>query len=146
MFPFIDHIHITVNDLKRAEQFYDKLMPILGYDLSLKEYTSVPEHEYELIEYHHKLLSFGLISPRVQFSNEIVNRRKPGSLHHLAFLAGSNTEVEKIYDGIKSIGAEIISEPQFHPEYCPDYYAFFFKDSEGIELEILHFNRAHYFR
>ena len=32
----IDHIQITVRDMKAAEPFYDKLMPILGYDLRNK--------------------------------------------------------------------------------------------------------------
>ena len=46
MKPMIDHIHITVTDLARAEVFYDKLLPLLGFDLSLKEYDEVPKHEY----------------------------------------------------------------------------------------------------
>ena len=43
MLPMIDHIHITVEDIDRAERFYDKLLPLLGFDLSLKEYDAVPE-------------------------------------------------------------------------------------------------------
>jgi len=65
--PMVDHIHITVSDFERAEKFYDKLMPLLGFDLANKETDVVPEH------------------------------------------------------------------------------AFFFKDSEGIEYEIVNFNRAGYF-
>ena len=44
MKPKIDHIHVTVADIKRAEAFYDQLLPILGFDLSLKEHDTVPEH------------------------------------------------------------------------------------------------------
>lgn len=44
MRPVIDHIDITVEDLNRAEKFYDKLLPLLGFDISAKEYTEVPEH------------------------------------------------------------------------------------------------------
>ncbi len=36
MQPIIDHIQVTVKDLKKAEAFYDQLMPILGFDLSKK--------------------------------------------------------------------------------------------------------------
>ena len=36
MKPVIDHIQITVRDLRAAEAFYDKLMPILGFDLGKK--------------------------------------------------------------------------------------------------------------
>lgn len=35
MRPKIDHIHITVEDPDRAERFYDRLLPLLGFSLSL---------------------------------------------------------------------------------------------------------------
>ena len=47
MEPIIDHIDITVENLERAEEFYDRLLPLLGFDLSKKEYTEVPEHDYK---------------------------------------------------------------------------------------------------
>lgn len=57
MMPIIDHIHITVEDLDRAERFYDKLLPLLGFDISLKEYDCVPEHEYRIVEYHKRMVA-----------------------------------------------------------------------------------------
>lgn len=57
MKPVIDHIHITVENIERAELFYDQLLPILGFDISLKEHDCVPEHEYKIVEYHHRNLS-----------------------------------------------------------------------------------------
>lgn len=141
MVPIIDHIHITVSDFERAEKFYDKLMPILGFDLCNKEIDIVDEHEYKIIEYHHNNFSFGIVNPRWTYGDEIINRRKPGSLHHLAFYVNSRSEIDKIYQQLKEIGVRIIHEPQLYPEYCKDYYALFFKDSEGIEYEIVNFNR-----
>ena len=44
--PMLDHLHITVGDLSRAEAFYDRLLPLFGYDLGLKERTEDPEHEF----------------------------------------------------------------------------------------------------
>jgi predicted enzyme related to lactoylglutathione lyase len=32
MEPTIDHIEITVKDMKVAVPFYDKLLPLLGFD------------------------------------------------------------------------------------------------------------------
>lgn len=46
---------------------------------------------------------------------------------------------------IDELLAQIIHSPQYYPEYCSDYYALFFKDSEGIEYEIVSFDRGHYF-
>jgi hypothetical protein len=36
MEPIIDHIQITVRDMATAEPFYDRLMPLLGFDLARK--------------------------------------------------------------------------------------------------------------
>lgn len=145
MTPKIDHIDLTVTDLKRAEAFYDKLMPLLGFDPARKEYTQVPEHEYEIVEYHSGAFSLGLVSPRTAYAGDKVSRRRPGALHHLAFDAGSREAVDVLYDKVFAIPASIIHPPRFYPEYCGDYYAFFFKDTEGIELEIVHFDRERYF-
>ncbi|BBM35236.1 VOC family protein [Pseudoleptotrichia goodfellowii] len=145
MNPKIDHIHITVKDINRAEKFYDKLLPIIGFDLSLKEYTDVPEHEYKIIEYHNKNFSFGIVNERLQYAHEAVNQRKPGALHHLAFHVETKEEVDILYQKILEIPAAIVQPPQYYIEYCKDYYAFFFKDSEGIEYEIVNFQRNKYF-
>lgn len=142
MIPVIDHIHITVSDLARAEAFYDRLLPLFGFRIADKEKDAVPESEYEIVEYHHKNFSLGIVSPRPAYREEAVSRRKPGALHHLAFHARSRAEVDSLFAQIKEIGAEIVHSPQLYPEYCKDYYAFFFKDSEGIEYEVVNFNRA----
>ncbi len=36
MKPIIDHIQFTVKNLEVAESFYDKLIPILGFDINRK--------------------------------------------------------------------------------------------------------------
>ncbi|MBR0092575.1 MAG: VOC family protein [Lachnospiraceae bacterium] len=145
MKPMIDHIHITVTDLARAEVFYDKLLPLLGFDLSLKEYDEVPKHEYRIVEYHHAMLSIGLVNQRSAYENEKPSRRKGGALHHIAFRADSPEKVESLYKIIRDLPAEIIHEPRYYPDYCKDYYAFFFKDSEGTEIEIVCFDRRSYY-
>lgn len=137
MKPIIDHIQITVKDLNRAEMFYDKLMPLLGFDLSKKSKGVVPEHEFEVIEYMHPLLIFAINSPREVFKNDTVHRRKPGSIHHLAFKASSCEEIDVIFPKIKEAGAEIVNPPQFYPQHGANYYALFFKDLDGIKYEIV---------
>lgn len=59
MEPKIDHIQITVKNLEVAESFYDKLMPLLGFDLKNKSKGNAPDHEFEAIEYAHPALIFG---------------------------------------------------------------------------------------
>jgi len=137
MKPIIDHLQITVKDFAKAEAFYDRLMPILGFDLEKKTKGKVEAHEFEVIEYVHPLLTFGINSPRSNFMNDDVHRRKPGSIHHIAFKANSCQEVDRLYDQIKEIGATIVDAPKFYPQHGEKYYALFFKDHDGIKLEIV---------
>jgi len=85
--------------------------------------------------YEHPLLAFTITSPLKVFTNEPLNRRKPGSLHHLAFRAASRQDVDRLHIALQGIGATIISAPREYPDYTPpNYYALFFKDPEGIKL------------
>ena len=141
MKPIIDHIQITVKDLHVAESFYDKLMPILGFDINRKSKGTVPAHEFDVVEYSHPLLVFAINSPRDIFKEETIHRRKPGSIHHLAFKAESCEEVDRLYLEIKNIGASIVDSPKYYPQHGESYYALFFKDKEGIKYEIVYEKR-----
>ncbi len=137
MKPIIDHIQITVKNLNVAEEFYDRFLPVLGFDIQKKVKAFIPEHDFHVVEYSHELLAFAITSPREIFKNETINRRKPGALHHLAFKADSRDEVDKAYRKLVEIGTTIVSEPRLYPEYSPTYYAVFFKDRENIKYEIV---------
>ncbi len=138
MEPIIDHIQITVKDLGVAEPFYDKLMPLLGFDLAEKSTAVIDAHEFHIVQYCHPRLEFAITSPRSAFVDDTVHRRKPGALHPLAFRAGSRAEVDRLYRELVGIGADIVTPPREYPEYSPPgYYAVFFKDLEGIKYEIV---------
>jgi catechol 2,3-dioxygenase-like lactoylglutathione lyase family enzyme len=138
MEPIIDHIQITVKDMSIAEPFYDKLMPLLGFDIRSKAGGVIDAHEFHVVEYTHPRLAFAITSPRSAFVEEPINRRKPGALHHLAFQAKSRAEVDRLHSELMGIGATIVSPPREYPEYTPPgYYACFFKDLEGIKYEIV---------
>jgi catechol 2,3-dioxygenase-like lactoylglutathione lyase family enzyme len=136
--PIIDHIQVTVNDMSVAEPFYDQMLSLLGFDLRRKGGAIINEHEFHVVEYAHPRLAFAITLPRTAFAGETINRRKPGSLHHIAFRVGSRAEVDSLYADLQKIGARIVSAPREYPEYTPaGYYALFFKDLEGIKYEIV---------
>jgi catechol 2,3-dioxygenase-like lactoylglutathione lyase family enzyme len=138
MEPIIDHVQITVRDMSVAVPFYDKLLPILGFDIQKRVCAVIDEHEFRVVEYTHPRLTFAITSPRSAFADDTINRRKPGALHHLAFKAESRAEVDRLHRELKGIGATIVSPPREYPEYTPPgYYALFFKDLEGIKYEIV---------
>jgi catechol 2,3-dioxygenase-like lactoylglutathione lyase family enzyme len=142
MKPVIDHIQITVKDMSIAVPFYDKLLPLLGFDIRRRVDAVIEEHDFHVVEYTHPLLCFAITSPRAAFAEDTICRRKPGALHHLAFKAESRDEVDQLHARLREIGAEIVSEPRLYPEYGPGYYAVFFKDLEGIKYEIVYIEHA----
>jgi catechol 2,3-dioxygenase-like lactoylglutathione lyase family enzyme len=138
MEPIIDHIQITVKDMSIAVPFYDKLLPLLGFDIQKKVSAVLEKHEFHVVEYTHPRLIFAITSPRGAFAGDTINRRKPGALHHLAFKAESRAEVDRLHRELNGIGAKIVSPPREYPEYTPPgYYALYFKDPEGIKYEIV---------
>jgi catechol 2,3-dioxygenase-like lactoylglutathione lyase family enzyme len=138
MAPSIDHIEITVSDMDRAVPFYDRLMPLLGYDLRHRSEAVIAAHEKRVVSYEHPRLGFAITSPLKAFAGEPVNRRKPGAIHHIAFRAASRSDVDRLYGELQAIGATIVHPPREYPEYTPaGYYALYFKDLEGIKYEIV---------
>lgn len=137
MKPVIDHIQITVKDMSIAEPFYDKFLPLLGFDPKRKSSAFIEEHDFHVVEYCHPLLCFAFTSPRQAFKDDSIHRRKPGALHHLAFRADTRDEVDRLHRELMEIGATIVDKPRLYPEHGSDYYALFFKDPEGIKYEIV---------
>src|SRR5438876_1384669 len=119
MEPIIDHVQITVKDMSVAVPFYDKLLPILGFDIQKRVSAVVEKHEFHVVEYTHPRLTFAITSPRSAFAGDTINRRKPGALHHLAFKAESRAEVDRLHRELNGIGATIVSPPREYPEYPP---------------------------
>lgn len=142
MKPIIDHIQITVKDMSIAVPFYDKLMPLLGFDPKKRVDAVIESHDFHVVEYSDPLLCFAITSPRGAFVDDAICRRKPGALHHLAFRAESPEEVDSLYHKLKEIGANIVTKPKLYPEYSPWYYAVFFKDLEGIKYEVVYDQHA----
>jgi catechol 2,3-dioxygenase-like lactoylglutathione lyase family enzyme len=113
-------------------------MPLLGFDLEQRSSAFIAEHDLHVVEYSHPQLAFAITSPRTALADESVHRRRPGSLHHLAFRVETRAEVDWLYAQLERIGATIVAAPTEYPEYSPPgYYAFFFKDPDGIKYEIV---------
>jgi catechol 2,3-dioxygenase-like lactoylglutathione lyase family enzyme len=138
MEPIIDHIEITVQDLSVAAAFYDKLLPLLGFDLRHRSAAALEAHDKQVVQYEHPRLGFAITSPRKSLAGDPIHRRRPGALHHMAFRATSRAEVDRLHAEMQRIGATIVSPPREYPEFSPPgYYAFYFKDAEGMKYEIV---------
>ncbi|HCF30302.1 MAG TPA: bleomycin resistance protein [Cyanobacteria bacterium UBA11049] len=130
MIGTLNHLSLTVSDVKCSELFYNAILGFMGYQ-------QVEKNE-EFIMWWLKDAGAILISAANPDSpNKVHDRYSPG-LHHLAFNADSREQVDNLYKLILDIGATVLDRPAEYNQYAPGYYAVFFADPDGIKLELVH--------
>jgi glyoxylase I family protein len=128
----IDHIYIAVSDLARSSAFYDGVMRLLGFRKGTDPVGGEPH-----IHYFNRALQYTL---RPAKPNAVAHDPLVPGLHHLCFQVVDMSAVDDATQGLRKLGI-VVSEPHIYPEYGADYYAIYFKDPDGIELEIV--SRTH---
>jgi glyoxylase I family protein len=119
----IHHIDLTVGDLVSAAAFYDRVLPILGFERR----PNAPEGPI----YAGASLEVGLVQARSGAAHD----RYAAGLHHLAFTAPSREAVDDAHARLAAEGVRILDAPADYPKYAPGYYAVFFADPDGLKLE-----------
>ena len=61
---------------------------------------------------------------------------EPG-FNHMAFTAEDRSDVDKMYELLKQIGATVLDAPAEYP-YSPGYFAVYFTDPDGLKFEFAH--------
>lgn len=125
------HVDLTVTDLKRSTDFYDRVLGRLGYRPLDEAGAGAP--------------CWGVSDPAGGFFSIALqpahtaatkhDRYTPG-LHHMAFHADSRADVDEFHDFLISVGVTILDPPAEY-RYTPGYYAVFFADPDGIKLEVV---------
>jgi catechol 2,3-dioxygenase-like lactoylglutathione lyase family enzyme len=67
------------------------------------------------------------------------NKYSPG-LHHFCLRVESIDDVKRCAEEIKKTGIKV-SDPDNYKQYAPDYWAIYFKDPDGIQLEITNYRQ-----
>lgn len=129
----LDHIYVTVSDMLRSEAFYDKVMKVLGFRKVIRPIGNQPH-----VHYFNRCMRYTIRPAAVR--TRAHDQNAPG-LHHLCFQVRDQEKVDATAALLRECGVEV-SEPRLYPEYTPDYYATFFHDPDGIELEIVNRFRA----
>jgi glyoxylase I family protein len=128
----IDHIFVAVSDLARSTAFYDDVMKLLGFRKGTDLVGGQPH-----VHYFNRALQYTL---RPAKSAAAAHDPLVPGLHHLCFQVADTSAVNQAAVGLQNLGVKV-SAPRLYPEYGPDYYAAYFNDPDGIELEIV--NRTH---
>ena len=125
----LGHLGVNVANLDRAKAYYDRMMPLLGYEPYLSDDD---QFAYRPAERQHGPALF--FYPAIEAGQ--VSRHQPG-LQHLAFVLETRQMVNAVHEAVQRLGGEIVHAPRLFPQYRPHYYATFWLDMEGFMLEAL---------
>jgi glyoxylase I family protein len=125
----IDHIYITVSNLRRSEVFYDRVLFALGF----RKNTFAINRDCHV---HYFNRHFGYVLRRAKRATNH-DRYSPG-LHHLCFRVESIAGVLAAAAELRVSGVKL-TEPRYYPEYAADYFSTFFTDPDSLRLEITNY-------
>ena len=129
----INHLALTVSDLVRSTEFYDRVLGFMGYAR-----VEVPEATQQLMKtrLHAWTSPNGSITlrPVTAESAGKAHNRDAAGLNHMAFNAENRADVERMYCLLQDIGARILDPPAEYP-YFPGYFAVYFTDPDGFKFE-----------
>ena len=129
MKAIIGHIILNVKDFKESELFYDELLTEIGFKIDHMEQGDFGRMKSYKQGEHNLWIRFDRQKGSEQFVRNV-------GLDHLAFELQSVTEIDKVYELVKKLNVKITRKPKKYPEYTATYYAFFFRDPNGIPLEV----------
>ena len=131
---WIHHVDLTVSDLARSGPFYEAVLGFLGYRPGQRGETWI---DWDMNLPH----CAPSIAIRLARSDRPHDRYSCG-LHHLAWVAASREDVDRLHARLIEIGATILDPPADYPDYREGYYALFFTDPDGLKLEFVHTPQA----
>ena len=123
----IGHLGLNVADLAAAKAYFDRFMPILGFDVFLDH-----DDEFAYRPANGKPGTYLFFYPAEVDGDH--DRRRAG-LQHLAFMVPTHEHVHRLHELAQSLGSTIVHPPQSFPQYPPPYYATFWLDPHGFLLE-----------
>lgn len=127
----LDHIFLTVSDLRRSVAFYEAVLPTLGIAV---------RHDYDGTDGHPDLKGFGA-NGRVFFWLR-QGDPAPGAVH-VGFVAQGEAEVQAAHAAALRAGARDLHGPGPQLHYDPRYYAAQVRDPDGYSLEFVYKDWQH---
>lgn len=130
----LGHLGLNIADIDAAKAYYDRVMPIVGYEPFLAD---IDQFAYRPV---------GAKPGTYLFFYEATNGKEYSAegcgLQHLAFMVPTRQAVNDVAELAAELGSEIVHPPQNWPQYPPPYYAVFWQDPNGFLLEaVCHHDR-----
>jgi catechol 2,3-dioxygenase-like lactoylglutathione lyase family enzyme len=130
----LGHLGLNVPDLIAAKNYYDDLMPLVGFE---PFFEAAGEFAYKPADNRPGTYLFFYPAK----SPEPYSPDRTG-LQHLAFMVRQRSLVDRVHHHVVSLRGNVIHAPQHFPQYPGHYYATFWSDPFGIKLEaVCHHDR-----
>lgn len=131
----LGHLGLNVPDLAVAREYYDDLLPLLGFETFF-----AVDDQCAYRPAGGKRGTYLFLYPArdaTPYSGEQTG------LQHLAFMVEARSDVDRVYQHVMAAGGHVLHPPREFPEYPPPYYATFWLDPFGIKLEaVCHHDRV----
>lgn len=119
----ISHITLGTNDQKRAGDFYDEVLGVLGFQRLPKPPEKPPAYKKNG-------------SPTIYlYTPEDGRPATWGNGTHVAFTAESRQQVHDFYDTGMRLGGTCAGAPGPRPHYGENYYAAYIRDPDGNKIQ-----------
>ena len=125
----IGHIILNVKDFTSSEPVYDSFMSALGFECDYCETTDEWAAKSYRCGEHNLWIKWDKTHSHEEFVRDI-------GLDHLSFFVETREKVNDLFLVIENLELIITRPPRDYPEYDKNYYAFYFRDPDGIPLEI----------
>jgi len=124
------HLVLNVSDFRISERVYDAFLSALSFTTEYVEVTNDWAAKSYRCGQHNLWLKWEHSRDHQEFVRDV-------GLDHLSFLASSKEQVDDFFRLIESLGLLVTRTPRDYPEYSESYYTFYFRDPDGIPLEIV---------
>lgn len=130
----LDHVFLTVSDIRRSISFYEAALAPLGINLRVDyDGKNAPPG-------HPDLKGFGANGRLYLWLREGVAH---GNAAHIGFVAGSRQQVDAAYAAAMAAGATNNGAPGLRLYYDPRYYAANVLDPDGYSIEFVYKSWQH---
>jgi glyoxylase I family protein len=136
----INHVSITVSDLRGAMKFFHPLLEFLGYDVG-EIFRSRSGAELTVNLNAANGTAFNIWQAKPGLADHRFEIYEPG-LHHVAFNVQRHAQVDEVHRLARGLGAEILDGPGEFPFGPGGYYAVYFLGPDRIKFEVVHMSLA----
>lgn len=140
MLPSLNHVGLTVLSIKDTIQFYARLTTVEVFEESVHitgdgvgEVINVKNPDYNSCMVRIGNRAFELIEHLGSQGRHLVANHNDVCGVHLAFMV---SDIEDVYRRVKELGMAPTTDRPYEAEELGGYKAFFFRDLNGIQIEI----------